>query len=59
MYREQVRIDGRKRLRMVAEALQLRVVTIATGIPAQHSLGEQRLTPEGYQPLRVQVSRVQ
>ncbi len=41
---------------MTKKALKLRVVTVAPGVAANHSLGQETFTPESYQPLGVQVS---
>ena len=40
---------------MRAEALQLRVVAVAAGFPAQHRAREQALAPQREQPARIQI----
>lgn len=57
--RSQVCVDGQARMRMRAEALELRMVFVATCLAADDRLGQQRLTPQGNQPLRVQVLGMQ
>lgn len=55
VHRSQVCVDGQARMRMQTETLKLRMALVATRPPANDHLGQQSLTPQGNQPLRVQV----
>ena len=52
-------VDGKTRMRVFGEALKLRVMRVATRFATNDGLGQQRLAPQGYQPLRVKIFRVQ
>src|SRR3954451_795874 len=47
--------DGRGGITMLAEPIELRMVSIAARKPGQHRLGQQPFPPERHQPLRVEV----
>lgn len=55
----EIRIDGGAGRCMSAEAFELRVVPISPCAPAQHGLRKQRLTPQGNQALRIEVTGVE
>lgn len=59
VYCRKVGIDGGARMGVRLESLQLRVMNIASRLPAKHGLGEQGLPPQRNEPLRIQVLRVQ
>ena len=59
MHALEIDVDRSARSAAGAEALQLRMVTIADGLPTQNVLCEERLAPEGDQALRIEVLRVQ
>jgi len=59
MHLRQIGIDRKPWRCMLPEAQQLWMVPIAAGPAAQHRLRKQRLTPQGYQTLRVQIPGMQ
>src|SRR5580765_4549461 len=56
---EQIGVDRRDGIRVGAEALELRMVTVAARFAAQNGAREQSLAPDGDQALRVEVARMQ
>lgn len=44
---------------MRAEALELRMVSVSARALVQHGLCEERLSPERYKPLRVEMAGVE
>jgi hypothetical protein len=57
--RGKIGIDGGQRRRLRSESRKLRMAAVAAGLPAQHGLREERLTPQGDEALRVEILRVQ
>lgn len=57
--RLQVYIDGGDRIGLCLEALELRMLPIAAGLPAQHLAGEQGFAPQRDQADGIEVARVQ
>ncbi len=55
----EIRADRRERVARGLEASELRVVLVALGLPGQHALREEPLTPESDQSLRIEVLGVQ
>jgi hypothetical protein len=50
--------NGSRRIGLVAKALQLRMMAIASGLSGQYFLRKQSFTPQRNQPLGIEVSRV-
>src|SRR5579871_2196675 len=44
---------------MTAEAMQLRMGSVAAGLPAQHRLRQQRFAPQGHEPACIEIARMQ
>lgn len=55
----QVRVDGKARLGVSPETLQLRMAGVAASLPAEHRPGQQGLAPQRHEPLRVEIFGVQ
>src|SRR6187200_2734854 len=56
MNRSEIRIDGVSGTRMREKSRELRMVSIASSLTAQHGSRQQRLAPQCNQPLRIEVA---
>jgi hypothetical protein len=59
MDRGEIRIDGESRMGMRLEAIKLGMFGIAARCAAKDRPGQQSLAPQSYQPLRIEVPRMQ
>jgi len=59
MNASQVGTDRRTRRSLAVKTLELRVISIAAGVSAQHGSSQQRFSPQCDKALRIEVSRMQ
>jgi hypothetical protein len=52
-------VEGGTRRALRAESLELRMMTVAPGLAAEHRAGEKTLAPQRHEPLGIEILRVQ